>query len=175
MSPLRKAPELHLALHRNPCRARHREQFPGSIMHRGVGHALAAVAGGWPGRDDAAVSRARAGVDVSRHPPEQERGLFEAAALLIVIAGKAGGAIERRPEEFGCDQAVLGGEVRIWCPGRREDRNLRMTAERPGEDAQAVAFRNAQDRKRSNSAADARAAGLAPAIRRRVLSPGSLS
>src|SRR4051812_4849404 len=103
-------------------------------MQRGLGGALAAVAAGGPGGDDAMLAGAGAGLDPRCHSPEQERRPVEAAAVLIAIAGEAGGAIECRPEKLGCDQSVLGGEIRIRRPARCENGTLRMTLKRPNED-----------------------------------------
>lgn len=85
---LRRVPELHLASDRDPCRPRHGQQPSGLIMQRRFGRALAAVAAGGPGCDDAAVAGARAGLDPCRHPAQQERRLVDGVALRIAIAAK---------------------------------------------------------------------------------------
>ena len=62
-SPPSSLPELHLALYRDPRRPRHGQQFSCFIMKRGLCHALAAVAAGGPGCDDAAVAGTGTGFD----------------------------------------------------------------------------------------------------------------
>src|SRR5437867_1223364 len=102
-------------------------------MQRGLGAALAAVAAGWPCRDDAALAGARPCFDPRGHPAQQERRPVDAVALRIAIAGKAGGTIECRPEKFARDKAILGGQVLIRCPARCENGALREASERAGE------------------------------------------
>jgi hypothetical protein len=70
--------------------------------------------------DDAAFSGARLRLYPSRHPTQQDRRPVEAAALPVLRGSVARGTIERRPEKFGRDEAVLRRQGRIRDPGRRE-------------------------------------------------------
>src|SRR6058998_880672 len=93
------AAELHLAVDCNPRRSSHGQQRSSFTMGRGLGNALAAVAAGFPGSDDAAFSRARPCLYPRRHPTQQDRRPVEAATFLVVTGGIARGTIERRPEK----------------------------------------------------------------------------
>ena len=137
------AAELHLAVDCNPRRSSHGQQRSGFTIGGGLGNAFAAVAADLPGRDDAAFSRARPCLDPCRHPTQQDRRPVEAAALPVVRGSIARGTIERRPEKFGRDQAVLRRQGRIRCPGRREhSRSIPgLTHERSGKNAQAISLR----------------------------------
>src|SRR5439155_27196533 len=94
-------------------------------------------------RDDAAFSRARPCLYSCRHPAQQDWRPVEAAALAAMRGSIARGTIERRPEKFWRDEAVLRRQVRIRCPGRREHRRsiLGLTHERSGKNAQSISLR----------------------------------
>jgi hypothetical protein len=136
------AAELHLAVDCNPSRSSHGQQRSSFAMGRGLGNAFAAVAAGLPSRDDAPFSRARPDFDPSRHPTQQNRRLVESTALAIVIGSIAGGTIERRPEKFGRDEAVVSRHGRVRYPGRREhSRGIKgLTQERSDKNAQAISL-----------------------------------
>ncbi len=78
-----------------------------------------------------------------RHPTQQDRRPVEAAALPVMRGSIARGTIERRPEKFGRDEAVLRRQGRIRCPARREhSRSIPgLTHERSGKNAQAISLR----------------------------------
>src|SRR5882762_9706670 len=137
------AAELHLAVDCNPRRSSHGQQRSSFTIGRGLCNAFAAVAAGLPGSDDAAFSEARPCLYPCRHPTQQDRRPVEAAALPVVTRSIARGTIERRPEKFGGDEAVLRRQGRIRCPGRRKhSRSIPgLTHERSGKNAQAISLR----------------------------------